>query len=105
MRSVIIFCTTLVAVGVLIARYADQTIVNPKTNVSGVATTKSPSPPMRVVTVPPPVESAAPAVPAAPSKPALPEIIRMSPSAPRAVLLQSDDHGQFKVAARVDGRR
>src|SRR5476649_1784164 len=105
MRSVVIFCTLLIAIGVSIARYADKVLVNPTGNSNGsnAAATRS-STPLTVVSAP---RLAASSESAAPAKPALPEIIRMSPSSSssRTVTLRSDDRGQFKVEARVDGRR
>jgi len=106
MRSVVIFCTLLIAIGVSIARYADKVLVNPTGNSNGsnAAATRSSSSPLTVVTAP---RLAASSEPAAPAKPALPEIIRMSPSSSssRTVTLRGDHRGQFKVEARVDGRR
>src|SRR5476649_795300 len=108
MRSVVIFCTLLIVVGVSVARYADKVLVNPdgKRNSYDAAATRSSSSSMTVVSAPP-----APSAPpsrssdsVAAAKPSLPEIVRM-PSASRSVILQGDRHGQFRVDARVDARR
>ena len=105
MRSVIIFCTLLIVIGVALARYADKALVNQdrKQNGSGTVTTKSSPSPGTIANAPSP-----PAVAAATEQPQnkLPEIIRMSPSASsRTVTLRGDQRGQFRVEARVDGRR
>jgi aspartyl protease family protein len=105
MRSVVIFCTLLIVIGVSVARYADKVLVNPSgnSNDSNAAATRSSSSPITVVSPSRPAASSERAVPA---QPALPEVIRMSPSSSsRTVTLRGDDRGQFKVEARVDGRR
>lgn len=100
MRSVVIFCTLLIVVGVSVARYADKVLINPEGKRHGydAATTKSSS--VTVVSAPTALSSES----AGPAKPALPEIVRM-PSTSRSVILQGDSHGQFRVDARVDARR
>jgi aspartyl protease family protein len=106
MRSIIWIVALTVALGVLVARYADKALNAPtgKSDSSEAITTRSSS--VTTVTVP----SSAPessSASGAPTRPALPEIIRMSPSSSssRTVTLRGDRDGQFRVDARVDTRR
>jgi aspartyl protease family protein len=101
MRSIIWIVSLTVALGVLVARYADRVHYAPtgKLDNAEAMTTRSSS--VTMLTTPP---SELPSNSAVPTKPALPEIIRMSPSS-RSVTLRDDGSGHFRTDARVDGRR
>lgn len=100
MRFNIVLVVLIVAVGTYIARFADKTmppaVHTEKNDVNSVTRSSS------IRTVPDPVEQQLQQQSQQPNK--LPEIIRLSPTS-KAVVLQSDKRGQFKVEARVDGRR
>ncbi len=102
MRSLVLFVALIVALGVIVARYADKAVNAPNgKSTSSDAMITAPSPVTRVTAPPPPPPSSSSQ---ASSKPALPEIIRMSPSS-RTVTLRGDGDGHFRVDARVDARR
>ena len=107
MRSIIWIVSLTVALGVLVARYADKVINAPAGNSlhSDAATTRSSS--VAAVTVPSPTPQPVPQArpdPPAPAKPQLPQVITLG-SSMRSVTLRSDNRGQFRVEARVDARR
>jgi aspartyl protease family protein len=95
MRATILLVSLVVALGTYVARYADRS-GRPEAVVAN--STRS-----SVQTITAPQERLAPPQNDS-SQNKLPEIIRMSPTS-KAVVLQGDRRGQFKVEARVDGRR
>ena len=103
MRSILWVVSLFVVAGAFVAHYADKAIVNP--NVKSTDTEMAPRAPlspetMRVMTVPPPPKTQAPA------KPSLPEVITLSRSTSgRTVTLRDDGSGHFRTEARVDGRK
>jgi aspartyl protease family protein len=107
MRLIILFCTLLIALGVFVARYADQFIVNPDSKSiysdAWKTATRSSSSSVTIVNAPPP-EPPRSSASEATTKPAMPQVIRMSPSG-RSVILNDDGRGRFKVEGRVDGLR
>jgi len=86
MRSILLFAALTLAIGVVVARYADKIVGAPNNPdaLPASSATATPSPPS-----------------SSPSRPPLPTIINMS----RSVTLRGDGLGHFKAEARVDGRR
>jgi aspartyl protease family protein len=103
MRNLVLLVAMTVAIGVMVAHYADKAVnaPNSKSTYSDAITT-SPSSVTSVIAPPPqpPPSSSS----QAPSKPALPQVITLSPSR-RSVTLRDDGSGHFRTDARVDGRR
>jgi aspartyl protease family protein len=105
MRSLLWIVAVIVAMGVLVAYYADRTIGVPAgiavgNSTSSEAATTSRAEPKRVATRQPPPAAAS----QAPSKPALPQVITLS-SPGRTVTLRDDGNGHFRTEGRVDGRK
>ena len=92
MRHILLVVGLTIAVGVVVARYADK-IVGKRDHSD--ALTAAPT----ALTPPPELQpsSTSPST----SKPTLPTVITLS----RSVTLNGDGRGHFKVEARVDGRR
>ena len=106
MRSIIWIVSLTVALGVLVARYADKVVNAPARNSDSSEATMTRSSSMTAITVPQPSPEPPPSPRTqAPSKPALPEIIRMSPSSGRSVTLRDDSRGHYRTEARVDGMK
>lgn len=101
MRSIIWVVSITIAVGVLVARYADK-IINATAGNSvytDATTTRSSS--VATVTAP---RQAPRSQPSGQDKPSLPQVVTLG-SSMRSVTLRSDSHGQFRVGARVDTLR
>ena len=110
MRSLILFCAIIVAIGAYVARYADRAIVSQEhrqvvsdARLPVSSQPSSPSPSMSTVIAPTPRAPSAPRE-TAPPKPSLPQVITLGPAA-RIVTLRGGNDGQFRVEARVDTLR
>jgi aspartyl protease family protein len=96
-----------VAVGVVVAYYADKMLSAQSEKSTNTASTEAAAlrEPMRVVAAPRPQRPAPPPAAARPpAKPTLPQVVTLSSPA-RTVTLRDDGSGHFRAEGRVDGRR
>src|SRR6266849_2161239 len=108
MRAILVFVVVTIATGVIVARYADQLIVNPELRPSSSEAMTATSAGRNLATMPasnsmpnPTSITSPPSSATAPPKPQLPQVVTLT----RSVTLRDDGKGHFRTNARVDGLR
>lgn len=101
MRGTLILFAVIIAVGALIAQYADK-VIQPKGRGENPTSRLTSSSSVQTISAPPLQEGRAQNETVPASK--LPEIVKLAPSA-RSIILWQDSAGHYRTEARVDGMR
>ncbi|HWP25232.1 MAG TPA: TIGR02281 family clan AA aspartic protease [Xanthobacteraceae bacterium] len=99
-----ILVVAFVAVGVVVAYYADRTLTVRHAKTTNAEVSTSERGPGVTVSQPAALPASPQSVAPPPAKPHLPQVITLSPRS-RTVTLRDDGSGHFRAEGRIDGRR